>query len=136
MAGEQIRCIVVTPERTVVDQSADSVVFPAYDGDVGVYPKRAPLVARLGPGELRLMTGTVQRRFFIEGGFGQVRDDVVTILTSKARAAEELDAEALRTRLSELSAQVPNSDEAIDEKLERQDQVRAMLRIAEHAPRH
>ena len=50
-------CIVVTPERTVVDHPAQFVVLPLYDGELGVAPGRAPLIGRLGYGELRILEG-------------------------------------------------------------------------------
>src|SRR5205085_9696624 len=87
-----VRCVVVTPETTVLDQTADFVAFPAYDGEVGILPHRAPLVARLGIGELRMRTGAQAKRYFVDGGFAQVRDDVVVILTPRAKPAAEVNA--------------------------------------------
>ena len=49
----RIQCVVVTPERTWLDELVNSVVLPAYDGELGVLPGHTPLIARLGYGELR-----------------------------------------------------------------------------------
>jgi F0F1-type ATP synthase epsilon subunit len=57
MAAERLHCLVITPERTVVDESADFMAVPLYDGELGVLPGRAPLVGRLGFGELRFAAG-------------------------------------------------------------------------------
>ena len=51
--GKKLQCVVVTPERAVLDEPADFVVLPLYDGELGVLPGRAPLIGRLGYGELR-----------------------------------------------------------------------------------
>jgi len=85
-----VRCVVVTPERAVLDEPAELVILPMYDGELGVLPGRAPLVGRLGAGELRLKTGDVSKRWYVEAGFVQVRSDVVTVLTANARPATEI----------------------------------------------
>ena len=46
--------MVVTPERALLDEPADFVALPMYDGELGVLPGRAPLIGRLGYGELRI----------------------------------------------------------------------------------
>ncbi|HEV3448331.1 MAG TPA: F0F1 ATP synthase subunit epsilon, partial [Gemmataceae bacterium] len=84
-AGQRsLQCVVVTPERAVLDEPVDFVVLPLYDGELGVLPGRAPLIGRLGPGELRLRRGDAIRRFFVDGGFAQVRNNIVTVLTPRA----------------------------------------------------
>src|SRR5687767_13232534 len=85
-----LQCVVVTPERAVLDQAADFVALPMYDGELGVLPGRAPLIGRLGFGELRVVVGRTIHRYYVDGGFAQVRDNVVTVLTGKAVPAEEI----------------------------------------------
>jgi F-type H+-transporting ATPase subunit epsilon len=41
-----LQCVVVTPERAVLDEPADFVALPMYDGELGVLPGRAPLIGR------------------------------------------------------------------------------------------
>ena len=71
-SAKTVQCVVVTPERAVLDESVDFVVLPMYDGELGVLPGRAPLIGRLGYGELRTRRGNEIRRFFVDGGFAQV----------------------------------------------------------------
>ncbi len=80
---KKLQCVVVTPEKAVFDEPADMVILPMIDGELGVQPGRAALVGRLGKGQLRLKRGTDTRIWQIEGGFAQVRSDVVTVLTTK-----------------------------------------------------
>jgi len=54
--GRRVRVVVVTPERALVDKTCDFVALPLYDGELGVLPGRAPLIGRLGYGELRCAT--------------------------------------------------------------------------------
>ena len=78
-----LQCVVVTPERALLDEPADFVALPMYDGELGVLPGRAPLIGRLGYGELRIRRGQETRRFFVDGGFAQVRANMVTVLTGR-----------------------------------------------------
>src|SRR5437764_2023966 len=89
-AGRTLQCVVVTPERAVLDEAADFVALPMYDGELGVLPGRAPLIGRLGYGELRIRRGAETRRYFVDGGFAQVRDNVVTVLTARAIKTEDI----------------------------------------------
>src|SRR5881392_3292249 len=89
-----VRCVVVTPERAILDEPVDFVALPLYDGELGVLPGRAPLIGRLGYGELRVRRGTSTRRFYVDGGFAQVRANVVTVLTPRAVPAEQIDPQA------------------------------------------
>jgi len=78
-----LQCVVVTPERAILDERADMIILPMVDGELGVQYNRAALVGRLGKGELRLKRGSDTRRLQVEGGFAQVRSNVVTVLTAR-----------------------------------------------------
>lgn len=95
-----IRVVVVTPERTEVDRVADSAVLPMYDGELGIQTGRAPLIGRLGYGEMRLQTAAGTEAFFIDGGFAQVENDIVSVLTARALPAKSISVEAARNELT------------------------------------
>jgi F-type H+-transporting ATPase subunit epsilon len=130
--GKQLQCVVVTPERKLFDDRVDFVALPLYDGELGVLPGRAPLVGRLGYGELRTRAGEGVRRYFVDGGFAQVRDDVVTILTHRALPAGELDAAAAARDLEALDSQraVTDLERAALQKAAAR--ARGMIRVARH----
>lgn len=86
-----LRCVVVTPERTELDREAESIVLPMFDGELGVLHGRAPLIGRLGYGMLRLQTAAGPERYYVDGGFAQVENDVVSVLTGRAIAVDLLD---------------------------------------------
>lgn len=96
-----IRCVVVTPERTELDQEADFVALPMFDGELGVQTGRAPMIGRLGYGVLRLQTMAGPQRFFVDGGFAQVEEDVVSVLTARAISVDLLKAEETNRQLAE-----------------------------------
>ncbi len=75
---------VISPEAVLFEGQTDSVVAPAFDGQVGILTGHAPMVTLLGNGELRL--GGAGKTFQVEGGFLQVVDDVVRVVTEHAKA--------------------------------------------------
>lgn len=102
--GGRLQCVVVTPERTVLESAADFVVLPMYDGELGVLPGRAPLIGRLGYGELRTEAGGKTHRYYVDGGFAQVRKNVVTVLTSRAMPAEEINVATAEQHIASLKS--------------------------------
>jgi F-type H+-transporting ATPase subunit epsilon len=131
--NRELHCVVVTPERALLDEPADFIALPLYDGELGVLPGRAPLIGRLGYGELRIRRGNTTQRFFVDGGFAQVRANVVTVLTSKAMKAEEIQPEAANRALEEARAAPAPTVEAQDARLKAQQRARSRLRVARHA---
>lgn len=110
MATGNLRLVVVTPERTVLDQEVQSLRFPLYDGQIGILPGRAPLVGRLGYGELQITDASGNRSYFLDGGFVQVNGPVVSILTDQAIPADKIDAAAMERELGEINNRVPTTD--------------------------
>lgn len=81
-----LRVSVISPERTVFEGEADMVVAPGFDGELGILSGHAPLMTLLGRGTLRV-EGRGGARFLVEGGFLQVADDHVRVVTERATAA-------------------------------------------------
>lgn len=81
-----MRVSIVTPDRTFFEGEAASAVLPAIDGEVGILPRHAPLISRLGHGVARIeeREGAPPTRVAIYGGFLKVQDDQVTVLASGA----------------------------------------------------
>lgn len=77
---------VISPERVLFEGETDSLVAPAFDGEVGVLTGHAAMVTLLGSGELRLGS-PVAHRFHVEGGFLQVAANQVRVVTERATAA-------------------------------------------------
>ena len=81
-----LKVSVISPEAVLFEGETDSVVAPAYDGELGILTGHAPLMALLGEGQLRLGGGS-GRRFNVSGGFMQVFNNDVRIVTEKATPA-------------------------------------------------
>ena len=98
-------CVLVIPEQQLLDESIVQAIVPAHDGLVGILTDRAPLLIKLGTGPLRIDLANGQRRyFFIDGGVAQMKDNHLTILSTDAAPASEVDAEAARAEYNEAVA--------------------------------
>jgi F-type H+-transporting ATPase subunit epsilon len=124
-----LKCVIVTPEKAVLDESADFVVVPMADGELGIALNRVPLIGRLGFGELRITQGNQVKHYYIDGGFVQVRGNVVTILTSKAVPAKEIRVAAAQDLLK--TAKVETTPEGQESLQKAQQRARTQLRIAQ-----
>ena len=129
MAGT-FRVAVVTPEREVLAGEARFVALPAYDGEMGILPRRAPLLVALGSGLLRVEDAAgATRRLFVSGGFAQMVEDRLTLLTEEARDPDALEAAAGRKSLAEAYALPAGSEEAWKSKLRALVRARAVTRL-------
>ncbi len=126
----RLQCQVVTPEKTLFDKTVDFVALPLYDGELGVLPGRSPLIGRLGYGELRTKSNEAVERYFVDGGFAQVRGNLVTVLTSRALPADQIDSSTTAEALEKAEQQPAHTDEAVAEKTRAVARLRAMLRVS------
>ncbi|HQR06074.1 MAG TPA: ATP synthase F1 subunit epsilon [Gemmatales bacterium] len=101
--SKSLKCMVVTPEKVVVDETVDFVAVPMFDGELGILADHSPLTGRLGFGELRTSHGGTTHSYYIEGGFVQVNANVVSVLTPKAVAVKDINTAALDSQLSTLT---------------------------------
>jgi F-type H+-transporting ATPase subunit epsilon len=121
---------VITPERRVFEDEVDMVVIPGSEGVLGILPHHAPLFTSLGSGEMRVKKGTLEYVFAVFGGFMDVRENKVTVLTDAAEHAEEIDeqrAQEARHRAQEALEAAPAS--AADEQRARAALQRALIRL-------
>ena len=82
-----LKVSVISPERVLYEGTARGVIAPAFDGEMGILPMHAPLMTLLGRGTLRVDTADGEQRFQVDGGFLQVVDDAVRVVTEQATAA-------------------------------------------------
>jgi F-type H+-transporting ATPase subunit epsilon len=130
-----LQVVIVTPEKAVLDARADFVALPMFDGEIGILPDRAPLIGRLGFGELRLRRGAKPTLYYIDGGFVQVRNNTISILTSRAIRGEDIRLEAAQQSLeeSQMALRQAIGTEAQESHLVVQQKTRVQIRIAKHA---
>ena len=76
---------VISPEASMFDGEADSVVAPAFDGEVGILPHHAPLMTLLGEGVLVVRQSGTDHRYQVRGGFLQVVENRVRVVAEHVR---------------------------------------------------
>jgi len=127
----ELNCIVVTPEKTALETKAEFVAMPLYDGEIGILPGHSPMIGRLGYGEMRIRVGGKETRYYVDGGFVQVADNVVSILTNRAVLGTSLDVAAAREQLASASKRPAATDEELELRDRLVIQARAQIRVAE-----
>lgn len=110
--SKALELVVITPERQVLSEHVDEVVIPAHDGELGVLNRRAPLMCELGIGQLRYTVGAQTQRVFIDGGFAQVLDNHVAVLTPRALPAELVTPDVVRAAEREAADAKGTTDDA------------------------
>lgn len=80
-----MQVLVISPERTVFQGQAESLVAPAHDGEVGILPRHAPFMTLLGTGTLSIGAGGAIRKFAVQGGFLQVVSNTVRIVAEQVQ---------------------------------------------------
>ncbi|MCA9108001.1 MAG: ATP synthase F1 subunit epsilon [Pirellulaceae bacterium] len=128
-----MRCVVVTPETTVVDLQASFVALPLFDGEIGIAPSHSPMIGRIGHGEMRVKGQKGEQSYYLDGGFVQVSDNVVSVLTNRALTRERLDRAEAEALLEKANKMIPNNPEmmAIRDRLAAQ--ARGQLRMLDKA---
>jgi len=91
--AEPITLRIITPERIVLDERTEAVQVPALDGSMGILARHAPLVAALGAGELTYTKDGSKRTMFVAGGFVEVRNDTVRVVSDASEPPGDIDVE-------------------------------------------
>lgn len=128
--ADTFQCSVISPERSVLDCAATFVAFPAHDGEMGVLPHRAPLVCKLGIGPLRVESQGKTEIYFIDGGFAQMLDNRLTILTEQAKKASELQPGPVEEALAQARAMPIPDDQSFEARQRAVKRAQVQLRLA------
>ncbi|MCP5372158.1 MAG: ATP synthase F1 subunit epsilon [Hyphomicrobiales bacterium] len=103
----------VTPAKLVLSRPVEMVVVPGGEGDFGVLPGHAPMIATVRPGVVDIhMGGKVTERIFIAGGFAEVSEERCTVLADEAIPLQELNAADAR---ADLEAATKAAEKAADD---------------------
>ena len=126
-----LHCSVITPETQIFDGPAEFVVIPAHDGEIGILHDRAPLLAKLGAGRMRVRAvGGGEESWFVDGGFAQVLDNRVVVLTQKAVRPDQIDPAKAAAQLAAARAMPTGDEVAFKRKAVAEASARAQLRVA------
>jgi F-type H+-transporting ATPase subunit epsilon len=113
-----------------LETKAEFVALPLFDGEIGIAANHSPLIGRLGYGEMRIKTGSTTLSYYVDGGFVQVADNVVAVLTNRAVPSKNLDPAAAEAQLTAALARPANSPELFEIRDRAVAQARAQIRTA------
>jgi len=113
---------VITPDKIALDTQVSSVVIPGADGQIGILPRHAPMIAALDTGLLKFTADGKKNALFVSGGFAEVRGDTVRVVTEAGERPDEID--EARAREAEKRAR-ERLDSAKHEKSDPIDMLRA-----------
>jgi F-type H+-transporting ATPase subunit epsilon len=127
---------IVSPDRLLVSRPVDMVVIPAYEGEMGVLPGHAPVIALLRGGTIRLYDGDqITESLFVTGGFVEVTPQRVTVLADETFALSAVSRAEGERRLAAAQAEYDAADKmditALDAAMDRMQSARAMLEVAQ-----
>lgn len=115
---------IVSAEESIYSGRAEVVIASAQEGEVGIYPRHAPLLTRLKAGEVRLLKDGKEEQFYVSGGILEVQPQIVTILADTAlRAADVDEASALEAKAS--------AEKALADKSTKMEYAEAQAQLAE-----
>ena len=97
---------VVTPARAVLSEKVEEVVLPGADGQLGILPGHIPLITALNIAEMIIKVDGKARTFVVDGGFAEIRDDRITVLTEGCEGVDEIDIEHARQLLHDAETEL------------------------------
>ncbi len=116
--AEVFKLEIVTPEKKVVDTSAEEIQIPGKNGYLGILPGHAPLITELAVGEITFRensdSAAQEQRLAVAWGFAEVLPDKVTILAESAERPAEIDVERARKSKERAEQRLSSGDATVD----------------------
>jgi F-type H+-transporting ATPase subunit epsilon len=124
---------IITPDKVTWEGEVDSLILPAYEGQMGILPGHAPLFAQLTPGVVQIRAGDDTRLLSVSGGFVEVFNGRVSLFAETAELAEEIDSERAKQAAEKARAALKKREGALDpeQALASLQKAMARLRVAE-----
>ena len=117
---QPFKASLITPEAIVLETTITAAQVPVFDGLVGILDHRAPLLAKLGTGVVRLDTadgkGAGVQRYMVSGGYVQMKGDELTILTTEAVPASQVTPEMISATEAKLNAVVGDDKKSMEQR--------------------
>jgi F-type H+-transporting ATPase subunit epsilon len=105
---------IVTPEKKVVDATAEEVQIPGKNGYLGILPGHAPLITELSVGEITFRENSTEQKLAVAWGFAEILPNKVTILAETAERPSEINIERARQAKERAEQRLTSGDTAVD----------------------
>ncbi len=130
--GVTVHVDVVSAERQLFSGPAEFVVLPGEAGELGIYPRHAPLLTRIRPGTVRLKLPLQEEMelIYVNGGMLEVQPGLVTVLADTAVRAHDLDEAKAQEAKQHAEEAMKNRTSAIDFARAQAELAEAMAQLA------
>jgi F-type H+-transporting ATPase subunit epsilon len=105
---------IVTPEKKVVEATAEEVQIPGKNGYLGILPGHAPLITELSVGEITFRENSTEQKLAVAWGFAEILPNKVTILAETAERPSEINIERARQAKERAEQRLTSGDTAVD----------------------
>lgn len=112
---------VITPDKTVWDDSVEEIILPSTTGQVGILSGHAPLLTALDIGVMRVRPGKDWKAIALMGGFAEIENNEVKVLVNGAQLGDAIDKETARTEFNQAQSRYDEAEKSGD----RQQQIQA-----------
>ena len=112
--AETFQLEIVTPEKRVVETTAEEVQIPGKNGYLGILPGHAPLITELSVGEITFRENSTEQRLAVAWGFAEILPNKVTILAETAERPGEINVERARQAKERAEQRLTSGDTSVD----------------------
>jgi F-type H+-transporting ATPase subunit epsilon len=112
--AETFQLEIVTPEKRVVETTAEEVQIPGKNGYLGILPGHAPLITELSVGEITFRENSTEQRLAVAWGFAEILPNKVTILAETAERPAEINVERARQAKERAEQRLTSGDTSVD----------------------
>ncbi len=129
--AKSFKVVIVTPDRTAFEGEAVAATLPGQAGYLGVWANHAPLVAAVAPGLVTLRTDDAgsEQKLAVGGGFVEISDDVVNLMTDTCELSGEIDVARAQKALERARGRLASMEADLDRERARLAQARAAARL-------
>lgn len=105
---------IVSAEKEIFSGAVDIIYASGEMGELGIYPRHAPLITSLKPGEVRVVVEGKEEQFYVSGGILEIQPHVVTVLADTAMRAEDVDEAAALEAKADAERALKDDDAKMD----------------------
>jgi F-type H+-transporting ATPase subunit epsilon/F-type H+-transporting ATPase subunit delta len=115
--SDEFKIEIVNPEKSfLLKEDVTEVVVPAYEGEIGILKDHISIISFLKPGVIKVISKSVEEKFYVDDGIIEFKDNNLSILTSSIINLKDLD----KNKIDELLKEA----EEVNSKTEINDQIR------------
>tara|TARA_B100000941_G_scaffold214995_1_gene158141 strand:+ start:858 stop:1247 length:390 start_codon:yes stop_codon:yes gene_type:complete len=103
--SEKITVEIISPEKLIIKTNSSEVIIPSYEGEMGILKDHVALITFLRPGIIKIIDEK-ERKFFVEEGTVEFKDNNLLILTSTAREVLDIDKNSLENLIVEAERKI------------------------------